>query len=332
MSQPIKNRYEFIFIFDCENGNPNGDPDAGNSPRLDPQDLHGLVSDVSFKRRIRNYVQTAMGNQSPWSILVEHASNLNTKIAKAHEETGGMPAFDSTKKKWVPGKDKVSAAAEWLCSNFYDVRTFGAVLSTGPNAGQIRGAVQLSFARSVDPILPMDIAITRMAVADNSIKGQNVGSADFAKWESEQPEDELRTMGRKSLIPYGLYVGKGFISAHLAEKVRFTDDDLKLLFQAILNMYEHDRSASKGIMTVHPDHSFVFKHVGNDTNLEQRQRQAMLGCTHAHKLFDLVTSRISRNPECEAARHIADYHLPVLDDLKPQVPSGVEVHRMADLA
>ena len=329
MSQPIKNRYEFIFVFDCENGNPNGDPDMGNAPRLDPQDLHGLVSDVAFKRRIRNYVQIAMGNKSPWSILVEHASNLNTKIAIAHEKTGGMPKFDG--KKWVPGKDKVAAAAEWLCSNFYDVRTFGAVLSTGPNAGQIRGAVQLSFGRSVDPILPMEIAITRMAVADNSIKGANIGSADFAKWESEQPEDELRTMGRKSLIPYGLYVGKGFISANLAQKVKFTEDDLKVLFQAILNMYEHDRSASKGIMTVHPDHSFVFKHVGNDTDLEQRERQAMLGCSHAHKLFDLVTSRISRRPECDAARRISDYHLPLLADLSPHVPSGVEVHRMADL-
>jgi CRISPR-associated protein Csd2 len=331
MSQPIKNRYEFIFVFDCENGNPNGDPDMGNAPRLDPQDLHGLVSDVAFKRRIRNYVQAAKENKSPWSILVEHASNLNTKIAIAHEKTGGMPKYDGTKKKWVPGKDKVAAAAEWLWSNFYDVRTFGAVLSTGPNAGQIRGPVQLSFARSVDPILPMDVAITRMAVADNSIKGANVGSSDFAKWESEQPEDELRTMGRKSLIPYGLYIGKGFISANLAQKVKFTEDDLKLLFQAILNMYEHDRSASKGVMTVHPDHSFVFKHVGNDTNLEQRERQAMLGCTHAHKLFDLVTSRINRKPECDVARHISDYHLPLAKDLTP-LPSGVEVYSMADLA
>ena len=332
MSQPIKNRYEFIFVFDCENGNPNGDPDMGNAPRIDPQDLHGLVSDVAFKRRIRNYVQIAMGNASPWSILVEHATNLNTKIAIAHEKTNGMPEYDVKKKKWVPGTQKVSDAADWLCANFYDVRTFGAVLSTGPNAGQVRGAVQLSFGRSVDPILPMDIAITRMAVTDNSIKGANIGSADFAKWEREQPEDELRTMGRKSLIPYGLYVGKGFISANLAQKVGFSEDDLKVLFQAILNMYEHDRSASKGIMTVHPDHSFVFRHVGNDTDLEQRQRQAMLGCTHAHKLFDLVTSRISRKAECEAGRRISDYQLPVLDDLKPHVPSGVEVHRMADLA
>jgi CRISPR-associated protein Csd2 len=330
MSLSIKNRYEFLFVFDCENGNPNGDPDAGNSPRVDPQDLHGLVSDVAFKRRIRNYVQTARGNESPWSILVEHASNLNTAIARAHEETGGMPKFDG--KKWVPNKDKVSAAGAWLCANFYDVRAFGAVLSTGPNAGQIRGPVQLSFARSVDPVLPMDVAITRMAVADNSIRSATAGSADFAKWELEQPEDALRTMGRKSLIPYGLYVGKGFISANLAEKVNFGDDDLKILFEAILNMYEHDRSASKGIMTVHPDHSFVFKHVGNDTDEKQRIRQAMLGCTHAHKLFELVTSRIGRKADCAVARHISDYHLPEVDELRALMPSGVEIHKMADLA
>jgi CRISPR-associated protein Csd2 len=332
MPPPIKNRYEFIFAFDCENGNPNGDPDAGNAPRLDPQDLHGLVSDVALKRRIRNYVQTAKGNAPPWSILVEHGSNLNTPIAKAHEATGGMPKFDAAKKKWVPGSDKVSAAAAWLCANFYDVRTFGAVLSTGPNAGQIRGPVQLSFARSVDPILPMDVAITRVAVADNSIKSATAGSAQFAEWEKEQPEDALRTMGRKSLIPYGLYVGKGFISAHLAEKVNFGEDDLKILFESILNMYEHDRSASKGIMTVHPEHSFVFKHVGNDTDAAQRQRQAMLGCSHAHKLFDLVTSRIRRKAECDSARGISDYDLPQVEELKPLMPSGVEIHKMADLA
>lgn len=331
MSQPIKNRYEFIFVFDCENGNPNGDPDAGNAPRVDPQDLRGLVSDVAFKRRIRNYVQIARGNESPWSILVEHASNLNTPIAKAHEATGGMPKFKDG--KWVPGKEKVAAAGAWLCANFFDVRTFGAVLSTGPNAGQIRGPVQLSFARSVDPILPMDVAITRMAVAESpDKKSAETGSADFAQWVLDQPEDKLRTMGRKSLIPYGLYVGKGFISANLAEKVNFGDDDLKILFEAILNMYEHDRSASKGIMTVHPDYSFVFKHVGNDTDLIQRERQAMLGCSHAHKLFDLVTSRIRRKADCEVARHISDYHLPEIAELRALMPSGVEIHKMADLA
>jgi CRISPR-associated protein Csd2 len=179
----------------------------------------------------------------------------------------------------------------------------------------------------------MDVAITRMAVAESpDKKTEKTGSADFSQWTLEQPEDKLRTMGRKSLIPYGLYVGKGFISANLAEKVNFGDDDLRILFEAILNMYEHDRSASKGIMTVHPDHSFVFKHVGNDTDEAQRQRQAMLGCSHAHKLFDLVTSRISRKADCDAARQISDYHLPHVEELKALMPRGVEVYKMADLA
>ena len=244
MSNPITNRYEFLFLFDCENGNPNGDPDAGNAPRLDPQDMCGLVSDVALKRRVRNYVQLARGNEMPYAIFVEHATNLNTKIARAHENTGGMPPWSN--KKWKTTKEKAEAAKQWMCNSFFDVRTFGAVLSTGPNAGQVRGPVQLSFARSVDPILPLDLSITRMAVADNEIKGAKIGSADFEKWENEQPEDELRTMGRKALIPYGLYIGKGFISAHLAQETGFSEKDLTLLWEAILNMYEHDRSASKG--------------------------------------------------------------------------------------
>ena len=271
MSNSITNRYEFLFLFDCENGNPNGDPDAGNAPRIDPEDMHGLVSDVALKRRIRNYVQIAKGNQMPNAIFIEQACNLNRAIAKAHEEANGeLP----DPKKGAP-KDKVYAARDWMCKNFYDVRAFGAVMSTGPNAGQVRGPVQIAFARSLDPILPLDISITRMAVAAE-VKGAK-SSADFVAWEAEQSEDSLRTMGRKSLIPYGLFVGKGFISAHLAQQTGFSRDDLKLLFDAVLNMYEHDRSASKGIMTVRSP-IYVFKHVGTDTNAEQRQSQAMLGC------------------------------------------------------
>ena len=192
MTDVITNRYEFMFLFDCENGNPNGDPDAGNMPRIDPEDMHGLVSDVAIKRRIRNYVQIARGNQMPNAIFVEHATNLNTKIARAHEETGGMPPWKD--RKWATNAEKAKEAGNWLCENFYDIRTFGGVLSTGPNAGQIRGPVQIAFARSVDPVLPLDISITRMAVADNEIKGQNIGSEDFSKWEKEQPEDD--TMGK----------------------------------------------------------------------------------------------------------------------------------------
>ena len=318
MSNPIANRYEFLFLFDCENGNPNGDPDAGNAPRIDPEDMHGLVSDVALKRRIRNYVQMARGNKMPHAIFVEHATNLNTKIVRAHEETeGGL----QTGKKGA-GKEKVALAKGWMCRNFYDVRTFGAVMSTGPNAGQVRGPVQLAFARSLDPVLPLDISITRMAVAED-VKGAK-SAADYTKWEADQPEDKLRTMGRKALIPYGLYLARGFISAHLARAPEeggtgFTDDDLALLWEAILNMYEHDRSASKGLMSVRAP-IYAFKHVGTDSDPAQRARQAVLGCAPAHKLFDLI--EVQKEPAVESPRSFADYKVSVHKD---RVPAGVEL-------
>ena len=287
----IQNRYEFLYLFDCENGNPNGDPDAGNSPRIDLEDMHGLVSDVAIKRRVRNYIQAAFENTAPNSIFVEHGTNLNTKIALGHEKhqerdgvKPGMPPFDPRDKKWKPHKAKVAAAREWLCNTFFDIRTFGAVMSTGPNAGQVRGPVQVAFSRSIDPILPIDASITRMAVADNEIKGADVGSAEFRAWEDRQPEDELRTMGRKALIPYGLYACKGFVSAHLAQGTRFSDQDLANLWEALRNMWDHDRSASKGVMACRG--LYVFKHVGTDTDPVQRVRQAMLGCAPAHRLLD----------------------------------------------
>jgi len=309
MKEPIKNRYEFLFLFDCENGNPNGDPDSGNAPRIDPQDMRGLVSDVALKRRVRNYVQMARDNTMPNAIFVEHATNLNTKIVKAHEQTAGGLVDDA-------GKDKVALARKWMCTSFYDVRTFGAVMSTGPNAGQVRGPVQFSFARSLDPVLPLDASITRMAVAED-VRGAK-SSVDYENWEAEQPEDSLRTMGRKSLIPYGLYVGKGFISAHLAEGTGFSEEDLALFWEALLNMYEHDRSASKGLMSVRE--VFVFKHVGTDTDTEQRKRQAKLGCAPAHRLFDLV--KVQKKPGVEAPRKYEDYD--VRFDAN-RLPKGVEV-------
>lgn len=314
MSTPITNRYEFLYLFDCENGNPNGDPDAGNAPRIDPQDMHGLVSDVAVKRRIRNYVQVARGNQMPYSIFVEHSTNLNRPIAKAHEEAnGGLP----DPKKGAP-KDKVYAARDWMCRNFFDVRTFGAVMSTGPNAGQVRGPVQIAFSRSLDPILSLDISITRMAVAEEVPRAKS--SADYVAWEAEQPEDTLRTMGRKSLIPYGLFIGKGFVSAFLAQQTTFSKEDLKLLFEALLNMFEHDRSASKGVMTVRAP-IYVFKHVGTDTNAEQRQSQAMLGCAPAQVLFENVVT-VKKDEGVKAPRCFAHYKVHVARDL---VPAGVEL-------
>ncbi len=300
MSNPITNKYEFLYLFDCENGNPNGDPDAGNAPRIDPEDLHGLVSDVALKRRVRNYVQLARGNQSPYAIFVEQATNLNRPIVVAHEQTAG--GLDPKGKG--AGKDKVKLARDWMCANFYDVRTFGAVMSTGPNAGQVRGPVQLAFARSLDPVLPLDISITRMAVAEDVAGAKS--SADYLRWEAEQPEDKLRTMGRKALIPYGLYLAKGFISAHLAEGTGFSEDDLSLFWEALLKMFEHDRSASKGLMSVR-EPIFVFKHVGTDSNAEQRAAQAKLGCAPAHKLFELVEVR--KREGVSAPRRFADYEV-----------------------
>ena len=276
----IANRYEFLFLFDCENGNPNGDPDAGNAPRIDPEDMHGLVSDVAGKRRVRNFIQLLKGNAAPHAIFVEHATNMNRPIALAHEKAnGGIPEKAT--------KEKVKRAREWLCANFYDVRTFGAVMSTGANAGQVRGPVQFSFARSIDPVLPLDISITRMAVAED-VKGAK-NSADMQKWEDEQDEAKLRTMGRKQLIPYGLYAMKGFVSANLAEGTGFSDEDLALLWQALCSMYEQDRSASKGVMSCRG--LYVFKHVGTDSNEEQRKQQARLGCAPAHRLLDFSTDR-----------------------------------------
>lgn len=215
-----------------------------------------------------------------------------------------------------------------MCANFYDVRTFGAVMSTGANAGQVRGPVQFSFARSIDPVLPLDISITRMAVAED-VKGAKT-SADMQKWEDEQEEDKLRTMGRKQLIPYGLYAMKGFISANLAEGTAFTEDDLALLWQALVNMYDHDRSASKGFMACRG--LYVFKHVGTDSNDEQRMRQAKLGCAPAHRLLDFSTDRYDqpnaivdirkKDGLSGSPRSFADYTVAVHKD---RVPSGVEL-------
>ena len=269
----IQNRYEFMFYIQCVNGNPNGDPDMGNSPRMDPEDMHGYITDVAIKRRIRNYIQTAFDGQDGMSIIMQNATNINKYIAKAKETAGvNFAAKD---------KESIYKTRQEACAMFYDVRTFGAVLSTGPNAGQVRGPVQISFARSVDPILPLDISITRMVVADGD---KDKDSAYYEALEKETPEDKLRTMGRKLFITYGLYEVRGFISANLAAETGFDDADLKALFEAILNMYEHDRSASKGEMSaISP--LIIFKHVGTDTDTAQRARQAKLGCEYTRNEF-----------------------------------------------
>lgn len=303
-SSPLRNRYEFLLLFDVENGNPNGDPDSGNAPRVDPEDGHGLVSDVALKRRVRNYVQAA-GEQ----IFIQHGTNLNRPIFQAKQASGGGSK----------GKQDVDAARRWMCEHFYDVRTFGAVMSTGANAGQVRGPVQLTFARSLDPVFAIEASITRGAVAEDIKNAKTLD--DFLNWEAQQDEDKLRTMGRKSLIPYGLFATKGFVSAHLAQGTGFSEADLKLLLEALLNMYEHDRSASKGLMSSR--RLFVFRHVGTDSDPQQRQRQAVLGCAPAHKLLDLgQVIEVRRKDEHKPARALSDYEVTVHLD---RLPAGVEL-------
>ena len=285
---PIQNRYDFVYLFDCKDGNPNGDPDAANAPRVDPQDMHGLVSDVCLKRKIRNYVLEANGGAEPFDIFVRQGAVLNDSIAQAHKDLGHE--VDGKAKKAT--RDQVKDARATMCHRYYDVRTFGAVMSTGTNAGQVRGPVQLSFSRSLDPILPMDISITRMAVTD----AKELGAPN-------------QTMGRKNLIPYGLYRCHGFISANLARDTGFGDDDLNLFWQALQNMFDLDRSASRGTMA--PQKLIVFKH------------QSALGNAPAHKLFERIA--VTRKESVQAARQFSDYAVSTNRDSLPENVELVEI-------
>jgi CRISPR-associated protein Csd2 len=270
------------------------------------------VSDVALKRRIRNYVQVARKNMPGFAIFVQHGINLNRPIFEAHVKSEGGYTGAKT-------KDKVDKARDWMCQQFFDVRTFGAVMSTGANAGQVRGPVQITFARSLEPIFPAEFSITRGAVAEDVKNAKTL--EDYLRWEAGQPEDKLRTMGRKSQVAYGLYMAKGFISAHLAQGTGFSQADLKLLVEALLNMFEHDRSASKGHMATR--RLYLFKHVGNGDpgNAEQNKRQALLGCAPAHRLLDLgeVVS-VRRLDESKPPRSFADYQI-MADPQK--LPKGV---------
>lgn len=266
----MNHRYDFVYLFDCKDGNPNGDPDAANSPRIDPQDMRGLVSDVCLKRKIRNFALLAKGGKPPFDIFVQQGSVLNDKILEGHQAAGN----DVDGKKKTADRKQVQSARSEMCKRFYDVRTFGAVMSTGANAGQVRGPVQLTFSRSIDPILPLDLSITRMAVT-----------------EAKEADAPNQTMGRKNLIPYGLYRCHGFISAHLARETGFSDDDLALLWQALTQMFDHDRSASRGTMS--PQKLIVFKH------------QTPLGNAPAHKLFERV--QVRRKDSVAVARSFQDY-------------------------
>ena len=295
----IQNRYEFMYYVACTNSNPNGDPDMGNMPRIDPQTMQGFITDGATKRRIRNYVELAHKDEPGMNIIIQQATNINRHIAEAKRAAG----VDDCAK----AKDAVYAGRKKACELFYDVRTFGAVMSTGPNAGQVRGPVQITYGKSLDAVLPLDISITRMAVADKVKDGATV--EEYIAWEE---------------IPFGLYEVRGFISANLAEETGFDEEDLNVLFEAIMNMYEHDRSASKGEMEV-VSPLIIFKHVGTDSDPVQRVRQAKLGCAPAHRLFDLV--KVSKKDTVAYPRSYRDYDAAVRLD---KVPQGVQIGFKSD--
>lgn len=312
----IANRHDFVLVFDVTNGNPNGDPDAGNLPRLDPETNHGLVSDVSLKRKIRNYVELAREGQAGHHIYVQEGAILNEAHRQAYVAVRPDDAKARTDAKLNPRDDAEAAKLrDFMCANFFDVRTFGAVMSTGINAGQVKGPVQMTFASSVEPILPVEISITRMAATNAAEhKKRSEGEGD----DGDQRTDN-RTMGRKHIVPYGLYVAHGFISASFAGRTGFLQADLDLLFEALANMFEHDRSAARGEMTTR--RLIVFRHSN------------ALGNAPAHVLFDRV--RIGRNVDGEfrplddrglgnlpPARKYGDY---IVEIDREGLPEGVEI-------
>ena len=297
MSEPIKNRYEFVILFDVENGNPNGDPDAGNMPRVDPETSLGLVTDVCLKRKIRNYVETVKEDADGYRIYIKDGVPLNRSDAEAYETLGVTDKTVKEKKKADSHLDE--KIRDWMCANFYDIRTFGAVMTTfvkaALNCGQVRGPVQLGFARSVEPVMPQEVTITRVAITTE---------ADAEKKGTE--------MGRKYIIPYGLYRCEGYVSANLARKTTgFSEEDLELLWQAILNMFEHDHSAARGKMAVRE--LIIFKH-----NCE-------LGCAPAWKLFESVKVERTNQDDAAPARSYGDYRVTVDESA---LPTGVTCRRM----
>ncbi|MBK8455544.1 MAG: type I-C CRISPR-associated protein Cas7/Csd2 [Thiofilum sp.] len=288
----LNHRYDFVLLFDVKDGNPNGDPDAGNLPRVDAETGQGLVTDVSLKRKVRNFVGLLHNEQAPYEIYVKEKAILNKQHERAYQAIPGgaeLLAGDDKKRK---GGDKVEEARQWMCQNFYDVRTFGAVMSTGVNCGQVRGPVQITFARSIDPVIASEHSITRMAVATEK--------------EAENQGGDNRTMGRKFTVPYGLYVAHGFVSAHLADQTGFSEDDLELLWQSLSQMFEHDRSAARGEMATRG--LYVFKHEGK------------LGNAPAYSLFE----RIKAEKQVEVPRSFADYVVTVDE---AHLPNGVELQR-----
>ncbi|WP_298980415.1 type I-C CRISPR-associated protein Cas7/Csd2 [uncultured Psychrobacter sp.] len=287
----IEKRYDFVYLFDVQDGNPNGDPDAGNMPRVDPETGTGLVTDVSLKRKVRNFVQMTQ-YQAGYDIFIKERGVLNNLIDEAYEQ-------DVVKEN--KGADKIEQARQFMCDKYYDVRTFGAVMSTGKNAGQVRGPVQLTFSRSMHPIITLEHSITRMAVAsEKEIKvNEETGEENYT---------ENRTMGRKYTVPYGLYRCHGFVSAHFAESTGFTQDDLEVFWQSLINMFDHDHSAARGQMNARG--LYVFEHDNK------------LGNAPAHKLFDLV--KVEVKDASKPIRAFSDYNVQVDAN---GLPDGVSLDR-----
>lgn len=289
----IAHRYEFVYLFDITNGNPNGDPDAGNLPRLDPETNRGLVTDVCLKRKIRNFVSLDKPADAGYAIYMQEKAVLNNQHRKAYDAQSLKPED----KKLPKEEEKARAITQWMCNNFFDVRTFGAVMTTGVNAGQVRGPVQMAFATSIDPVVPLEISITRMAVTTEK--------------EAEAQSGDNRTMGRKHIIPYGLYRAHGFVSAKLAERTGFSDADLELFWRALINMFEHDRSAARGEMAARK--LIVFEH------------ESAMGNAPAHVLFDAVRITPAQADTDSAPRRFADYRVEID---QAAIPSGVAVREL----
>ena len=285
----IQNRYEFVYLFDVTNGNPNGDPDAGNMPRLDPETNRGLVTDVCLKRKVRNYVEMTRGGAAPNAIYMQERAVLNRQHQKAWEGTGIAPDAKTKYAKLPKEEAQARRLTEWMCQQFYDIRAFGAVMTTEVNCGQVRGPIQMAFSESIEQVVPQEISITRSSVTN------------------ERDLDKERTMGRKHIVPYGLYRGHGFISAHLAQRTGFSDEDLGLFFEALCGMLDHDRSAARGEMAAR--RLIVFRH------------GSALGNAPAHKLFEAV--KVARAGMSEGpARSWSDYAVTVDRAL---VPSSIEI-------
>ena len=286
MSETVSNRYDFVLLFDVRDGNPNGDPDAGNLPRVDPETGQGLVTDVCLKRKVRNYVALTRNQQSTYSIYVTERAVLNAQNSKAYEALDLIPE----KKRMPRDRTKAQEITSWMCHNFFDIRCFGAVMTTDVNSGQVRGPVQFTFSRSVDPVVSTEHSITRMAVTTEA--------------EAEKQGGDNRTMGRKFTVPYGVYRLHGFVSAPLAERTGFSEQDLELLWEALLGMFEHDRSAARGEMATRK--LIVFEHDGR------------LGNAPAHELFERVT--VTNKAPLRPTRAFSDYEVIVDRD---NLPAGV---------